>query len=451
MLISLAIENFKSFDKLTIFNMIASNKLRNDDQKKHVTNGVSILKSAVVYGANASGKSNLVDAFRFIRECVLSSSGMPLRGKILFCKNKKENETKITTLEIRIAKNNRCYAYGFDVLLKDGLIKSEWILELKEGKTPIVLFKREDNVFELYNELELSEAESTKFQIYADDMSSHRSVLFLSEMNRNKKFSENSKLGFFKDIFTWFDEDLNIYAPDIPVTNFEYYYDNLSLKAVNQLIRTFDTGITNIMIKELSLDELRNKLPKEIYGDILENIKQKQIRNAESMQFSMRSKNEFFNILIEDDQEPIVTTLCFEHGTSFYKFDFNEESDGTRRIFDLLDIILNKNKNSVYIIDEMERSLHPALTKHFIELLNENHQRNNIQLIFTTHESSIMTLELFRKDQIWFMNREKNNHTNLYPLDIFKERNDKVINKAYLEGRYGGVPIFKNFEREEFM
>lgn len=449
MLISIAIENFKSFEKQIVFNMIASNKLRNDDEKKFNINGASILKSALIYGANASGKSNLIDAFRFMRQSVLSSKGIPLRGKNLFSKNRRENEDKITTFEIRLCKNNRCYAYGFDVILKESRITSEWILELKESQAPCILFKRENDSFELNERLSFNDTDATKFNTYADDMSDKYSILFLSEMNRNKKISDDSSLSFFKDIYSWFDEDLNIYAPDIPVANFEYYYDETSLEEVNHLIQTFDTGITSIMIKKLSLDELQNKLHREIYEDILEKIEEKKQKNADSMQLSLRSKNEFFNILVENDNEPEITTLCFRHGNSFYEFEFNEESDGTRRIFDLLDIILSKNKNGVYIIDELERSLHPMLTKRFIELLNECHKKNNIQVIFTTHESTIMTLELFRKDQIWFMNKEADYNTSLYPLDVFKERNDKVISKAYLEGRYGAIPLFKHFEMEE--
>lgn len=166
----------------------------------------------------------------------------------------------------------------------------------------------------------------------------------------------------------------------------------------------------------------------------------------------MRSKNEFFNIAMDsEDNEPIITTLSFKHGKSLCDFDFDEESDGTRRIFDLLDILLTENKNSVYIIDEMERSLHPSLTKHFIELLNEYHSKSNIQLIFTTHESTIMTQELFRRDQIWFVSRDELNNSNIYPLDRFNERYDKKISKAYLEGRYGAIPIFGSFDIEELI
>lgn len=447
MLISISLENFKSFQELTTFNMIASNKLRNNKERICHKNGISILKSAVIYGANASGKSNLVEAFRFIRECVLSSDGIPSKSRYLYCKNKKDNANKITTVEIRLSVNDRCYAYGFDVLLKEQTIESEWIMEFTDEMVPTILFKREKNHFELNESLQLDKLDIAKFNVYADDLTENTSVLFLSEMNRNKRITADSKLSFFKDIYGWFLKNLNIFLPDIPVTNFEYYYDVESLDIVKKIIRTFDTGISDITIKKITMEELKSKLNKSVYEDIMETLQNRINKEKhEEFKLSMRSKDEFFNFLIhEDEDEPEITTLSFKHGSSTCDFDFDEESDGTRRIFDLLDVLLTKNKNSVYIIDEMERSLHPALTRRFITLLNEFHKKNDIQLIFTTHESTIMSQELFRRDQIWFVARDKDNNSNLYPLDRFNERYDKKINKAYLEGRYGAIPSFTDF------
>lgn len=114
-----------------------------------------------------------------------------------------------------------------------------------------------------------------------------------------------------------------------------------------------------------------------------------------------------------------------------------------------MDILLNKSENKVYVIDEMERSLHPKLTARFIELFDQMHPEQMIQLIFTTHESSIMDQELFRRDEIWFVERAQDNTSNLYSLDKFKERYDKKLSKAYLEGRYGALPAFTSFTFKE--
>lgn len=111
----------------------------------------------------------------------------------------------------------------------------------------------------------------------------------------------------------------------------------------------------------------------------------------------------------------------------------------------LLDILISNEKNKIYVIDELERSLHPKLTYKFLELFFEHLKENNTQLIFTTHESTIMDQELLRRDEIWFVERNKDNVSHLYSLDRFKERYDKKLSKAYLEGRYGAVPVLKNF------
>lgn len=160
--------------------------------------------------------------------------------------------------------------------------------------------------------------------------------------------------------------------------------------------------------------------------------------------FTMRSHDTFFAIDFQDIEHPNITTLCLHHGESPFDFSFKEESDGTQRIFDLLDLILSNQEHTVYIIDELERSLHPNLTKHFLELFMETHKNSETQLLFTTHESSIMDLKLFRRDEIWFIERDHENCSHIYSLAKFKERYDTKLSKAYLEGRYGAIPVLSS-------
>jgi AAA15 family ATPase/GTPase len=112
-------------------------------------------------------------------------------------------------------------------------------------------------------------------------------------------------------------------------------------------------------------------------------------------------------------------------------------------------MLLIKSEDSVYIIDEMERSLHPKLIERFIQLFDLLHSNQRIQLIFTTHASTLMDQKLFRRDEIWFVERDKDSISTVYSLDRFKERYDKVLSKAYLEGRYGAIPVFNDFCPEE--
>ena len=136
----------------------------------------------------------------------------------------------------------------------------------------------------------------------------------------------------------------------------------------------------------------------------------------------------------------------FQHGTDERKYEYGEESDGTQRLIELLDVILNDDEDKVFIIDELDRSLHPQMTIKFVETFLKFSENKTTQLIITTHESNLMDLNILRRDEIWFAEKEQNNNTNLYTLEKFKIRYDKVVSKDYLAGRYGAVPVFKDFE-----
>ena len=134
------------------------------------------------------------------------------------------------------------------------------------------------------------------------------------------------------------------------------------------------------------------------------------------------------------------------HGTDESSYEYGEESDGTRRLIELLDIILNDDGEKVFIVDELDRSLHPQMTKKFVETFLKFSKNMNTQLIITTHDSNLMDLTLLRRDEIWFAERDWDSTTSLYSLEKFKARYDTIAAKNYLSGRYGAVPVFKDFE-----
>ena len=121
----------------------------------------------------------------------------------------------------------------------------------------------------------------------------------------------------------------------------------------------------------------------------------------------------------------------------------NEESDGTVRLLDLIEVLLTAEKGKVYVIDEINRRFHPLLTYKFIEKYLELANERDIQLIVTTHESKIMDFDLLRKDEINFVNKNKYGRSEVYSLERFSERFDKKISLAYLKGEYGAIPIFE--------
>ncbi len=448
MLVKLSVGNFKSFDDVTELTMVSSNKIRMNIDHKVKIKGTSLLKHAVIYGANASGKTNLILFFKFFKECVCQ--GIPVESSQYFCKTKKENKKKESHFELQITVGDKFYAYGFSIILNERKITGEWLYELYQNGSAKCLFECDVlNGPVLNRNIKLTEVEKRKFQTYADDFKGNDTSLFLTEMNRGKKYDNASKLIFFQDVFDWIKNQLIIITPDMPLIDLKYYSYPNSLEIVNKLIKTFDAGIQEIKFRRISLEELKNSISNHLFQKIKNYIKDKRIEEKEaSFVITMRSKNMLFNVYVEKNNEPIINVMKLNHEQSFYEFDFEEESEGTKRIFDLMEMILNKNDDVLYIVDELEQSLHPQLTSRFLKLFMEQHKYHQVQLLFTTHESTIMDQNIFRRDEIWFVERNNRGESSIYSLDRFKERYDKVLSKAYLEGRYGAIPVFSEFSKE---
>lgn len=450
MISKISVENFKSFDQAVEMTMISSSKIRTKvDHRVQVGSKTRLLKHAIIYGANASGKSNLVDFFRFFKATL--DGGIPLWGTRHFCRTNPENEGRDSIFEIQMEIDGKFYAYGFSAVLSQRTITGEWLYELYQNGSAKCIYEREKSAKPVLDaSIKLTSEEQNRFDTYADDFEDNTSDLFLTEMNRGKKYAETSKLQIFQKIYRWLRNSIVIITPDSGLTNFQYYYEEESLSLINDLITTFDTGISNVRIEEIDINELSKMLPKQIFEDILEKVRNS-IAHSKNPHFRMSGRSDkcFFNIEANGNGEPKITTIKLTHGKSVYDFDFSDESDGTRRLFDLMDMLLLKREDVVFVVDELERSLHPKLTEHFLELFSELHRERKTQLIFTTHEASIMDQRLFRRDEIWFIERGEQGSSRLYSLDRFKERYDKVLSKAYLEGRYGAIPVFKKFRFRE--
>lgn len=446
MLIKISVENFKSFDKREELSMISSSKVQVNKNHRVKIKQTNLLKNAVVYGANASGKSNLVAAFAFIKEVLME--GLPMGSVNDFCRNAEENKTRESVFELQFTVGDTFYAYGFSAILSRRQITEEWLYELMQGGGARQLFIREGNKApSLGDGVNLtSSAEKNRFEVYADDFAGHDTQLFLAEMNRGKKYDANSRLIFFPMVFKWIMNNIIVINPNMGISNTGAYYNEESLENISRLIQTFDTGITDIKTREISIEEMGTMIPGEVVQNIFAQLKaQMQMTNLPNIQMTWRLKDGFFNIRIKKNAEPEITTLVLRHGRSVFDFNFSEESDGTKRLFDLIDMLLTDRPDTVFVVDELERSLHPKLTEHFLKLFMEAHDSVRMQLVFTTHEDTIMNQNLFRRDEIWFVERDADNDSKIYSLDRFKERYDKKLSKAYLEGRYGAIPVFQQF------
>ena len=445
MLVKITLENYKSFDEKLELSMISSSKIQTNKSHRMKIKQTTLLKNAVIYGANASGKSNLTFAFSFIKGVLIN--GLTSECTNDFCRNRIENKDRESVFELQFTVGDTFYAYGFSAVLSQRRITEEWLYELMQDGSAHPLFSREGkNIPTTGAAIRLSTEEKRRFSVYADDFAGNETELFLSEMNRNKKYTERSQLGFFREVFLWIMNNIIVINPNVGILNTDAYYNDESLETISRLIQTFDTGVTNISTRKISIDEMEKMIPEEIIQSIFIQLKkQMQRSNVPDMQMTWRFENGFFNIRLKENEEPEISTLVLKHGRSVFDFNFSEESDGTKRLFDLIDMLLTDRPDTVFVVDELERSLHPKLTERFLRLFMEAHEGVRMQIVFTTHEDTIMDQSLFRRDEIWFVERDADNASRIYSLDQFKERYDKKLSKAYLEGRYGAIPVFRKF------
>jgi AAA15 family ATPase/GTPase len=442
-LIRFNVGNFLSFKDPQEFSMI---KGKSEDKPRRLlhTDKLELLKFAAVFGANASGKSNLITAFRFAQKAVVT--GVPKKGQSLYFRPDESYAGKPSYFEFEILLGNTGYAYGFEILLEKSEILSEWLFRLDPEGSDKALFIRDVVKGAFYTDLVIaSENLRNKFNVYSDDCKQNSEILFLSEMNRAKGelYKEPSELSVFREVYRWFSESLSINYLNRPISDFSYFKDVENKEEVCRVIRSLGTGITGFEEKESSLLEMRQQLPKALYKELEEELDQRIADRARgkkvSSSMTVRIDDMYYIISLEEEQIKVSTVVFHHEGDAL--FEFHEESEGTRRILDLLEIFFTK-EDKVYVIDEIDRSLHPRLTYKFIQEFLNAALKRNIQLIITTHESRLLDLGLLRQDEIWIANKNTAGETELYSLDEYNLRFDKKVDKAYLEGRYGGIPNF---------
>jgi len=444
MLIRFNVENFMSFNEKTEFSLIANKERRHPS---HVVkgNGVNILKSSVVYGANASGKTNLVKAIDFSRR-VITKGIEKLNPVDCHFRLKKDNLKKPSIFNYEIKCGNKYYSYGFATQLNELKIIEEWLYEIGNNKEKKI-FERvvnDSGKHEIGIGIQLSPKAKKRFDVYKEDFQNSDNLLFLSEMSRKSIDDFPEAVGFI-DVFNWFDKKLTVLMPDSKFAGLNFIGDDNEMsKTFNSFLNVFQTGINNVTSEEIDLDSF--DIPKIIKEDLTRNIEKSKtiIFEINGITYSLK-KNE--------NNEYKIKKIGLEHLTdegNSIVFDIEDESDGTQRLFDFIPAIHELTKtDSIFIIDELDRSLHSKLTYGIFELFLRLTENNESQLVATSHESLLLDFELLRRDEIWFVEKEKN-QSRLYSLDEFKVRNDKIVSKDYLLGRYGAIPIFKSFKNVKF-
>lgn len=451
MLIRFNVKNFLSFSqrdngKSEEFSMIAG-KVRSKKTHVYDNEKIKLLKFSAIYGANASGKSNLIKALKFMQEIVVH--GLPIGHTDMYCKIDDANKEKNSYFELEIMLGEKYYAYGFEVILNQSKFVSEWLIELTSDNREKLIFSRDINkgLFE-FGDLLNEKGLINKLKVYAEDIQEDDSILLLSTMNKNKKnlYQQYSKAKIFQDIYFWISKNLDINFPNRPISDYSYMAKPENVEEICRMISAFGTGITGFKMVDVAPEKVLGNIPKSIRDDLISNIESKMVKmkndeRVKNIGIVIRSTHDFFILNIDKDENIGCKTIKFSHGKEDVLFNIFEESDGTVRILDLLEVLLSQ-EGKTYFIDELDRCLHPSLTYKFVDTFLQLAAKRNIQLIVTTHESRLLDFDLLRRDEIWFINKRKSGASDIYSLEEYNARFDQKIDKAYLEGRYGGVPIF---------
>jgi AAA15 family ATPase/GTPase len=425
MLIQFSVKNYKTFAEEVKLSMVASK----DDtlQEKNVFSsgfGYDLLKSAVVYGANASGKSKLVEGMLFMKNFVENSANYQSNKRIntdpFKLSTVKEKEPSM--FEVIFVYENEMYRYGFEVTTEK--IISEWLFMRQNNGKPkeTELFYREEQKFE-YNK--------TKFKVKSliDNDRVKENTLLLSKAD-----VENEKTA--KKVFHWITNNLNVLFASkenefVGYTVSKLQEDSSNKQQIIKFLDSADLGIEDL----LPIFQDIEKLPKELQEMLVKNSDGKPIKVFSDVNTSRKKFNEYLEFV----------------GNATFSMEYNE-SQGTNKYFALSAPILDTLENGTTLfVDELDAKLHPNLVCKIVALFNSNITNpNNAQLIFNTHDTNLLSSGLFRRDQIWFTEKNHYGAADLYSLAEFKTdkvRKDDNFEKNYIEGRYGAIPYLGNFEK----
>ena len=442
MLIRFFVENFLSFKDEVEFSMVAG---RTRKHKDHIIttgkrNDIRLLKTGVIYGANASGKSNLIKAMAFAQDFVtqgtLNTKYISL-APFLF---DSVTANKPSTFRFEIKCETRSYIYGFAVDRKQ--VYSEELYEIRPASEKLIFERKTDLDGRAKIEFGKLPLTAEQNQELLDSIVPER--LLLTESVKMEHI-----ISYFEDVYHWFDYTLvpvfpsSTYAPGIGIGFMKY--DDFH-KRFYDLIERLDLGIDDIgpvryefNAKELT-DEFKKKVKRHIQ-DIPEGSNERVI--------FYNSVDDYYLLVDSDNQYAaykIMTIHDVKHENRKVAFDLSVESDGTRRLLEFVPaLFLGIEGERVFVIDELDRQLHTHMTYNILDVFLTNSANKSSQMIVTTHESSLLDLDLLRHDEIWFIEKDSAGASDVYSLEEFAPRFDKGIEKGYLHGRFGAIPILPSY------
>lgn len=446
MIISFSASNFRSFHGEQTLNLVASKRLGSTHQDHLVAiPGVdeAVLRTAVLYGANGAGKSNLFRAIAFTKSTALrarkKNTGTK-RESFRLCDAPQEP----SAFDLQFVTGGKVYRFGFEA--DDERILKEWLAEVKGEKLTPLYERVTQPDGEVVVELGAVSNASAKLKALAT-VGGPQNVSFLATVRANLEAEDcGVELG---TVIKWFEHALQLVSPDSTVAALgPMLADNAEFAVfAGDFLKNASTGVEHLHVdkKEITEEQLRAILPDEMVSEVLKDL--------EENQSSCIQMGEDSELLIERTKEhhfyQITIQAAHQRGDGkAVSFKLSEESDGTKRLLHLMPALHALQKQDVvFVIDEIDRSMHPMLVWKFMEFFLKGCNQGGRQVIVTTHESNLLDLELLRRDEIWFVEKDQNGATSIYPLTDFKVRQDLEIRKHYLQGRFGAVPFLGNLDR----
>jgi len=439
MLVSFSVSNFRSFGDEATLTMVASNKLT--DHSGHRVpigdTGQYLVRSAVLYGANASGKSNFVRAMQFAQALITRPQADRQQG-VDFFRFRSAPGQEPSSFEFRFLIGSRIFAYGFDI--RGHTVLSEWLTVGKSDDHQVIFERDQLGKVEIGTATtrELSDDKSLRLTLTAiAKLSVKPKQLFLNLLT---SFPEEILGETLASVIRWLTRDLLILDPNPRACdlNERLEHDERFRQFAAQFLDRVDTGIRDLDFERTSR-ECRDYEP-----DYL-SAREGDFKPPWSYLGCAGDTDEFLDP--EDPTKVIVRRLLSAHSVrqGRYPLPFSEESDGTQQLLHYLPILSAPvDQSMVVVIDELDRSLHPLLCEELIRFFSENCQGARKQLIVTTHEVQLLNQNLLRRDEYWFVEKDETQQSRLVSLSDFNIRNDLQIRKGYLQGRFGAIPVFGN-------
>lgn len=438
MLIRFQVKNLYSFEEETEFNLLTNDSEHLPHHKKHC-NGVDFLRLSAIYGANASGKSNFVRAIGLLQNIVKKGKIIDEVSDYKF-KLSGEALTKPISLAIELLSNSKMYYYTLTFDQKK--ILNETLVETFKDKEVRIVFERsltnERQEIPFIESEVKNEKERMFLELLSDKLLSKDELLltFLTQKYPNEYAD-------IDNVFEWFSDVLIVLNSNFKIRGIAHKFDtdDSTTMFANAFIPTLGTGIQKIDIQKREIVGQGNEM----------NYLKDNIKNDQEQLFTNTNPDtgEEITFVMEENDKIFAKRIFTEHldkeGHKVF-FPFGWESDGTKRLLEYTPLINGViNAEVVFVVDEIERSIHPMMIKELIRKISSDTSAQG-QLIFTTHESCLLDQEILRTDEIWFTQKDKGGATHMYSLSDFNISNTANIEDGYLNGRYGGIPFLSNLK-----